>query len=65
MSAPTPGRAAYEAFWTRESGFVVTPWGEAVPQSEREAWEAAAQAAIGCYREHYRDDVVDDLGEFL
>lgn len=47
MTAPeTPGQAAYEAFWSRESGFVVTPWGDAIPPSERDGWKAAAQAAI-------------------
>lgn len=49
MSGQTPGQAAYEAFWTRESGFVVTPWGEALSPSEREAWQAAAQAAIDVF----------------
>jgi len=52
----TPGRAAYEAFDAHlgpidDPGYVgphdvpLTPWGE-VRSPEREAWEAAAQAAI-------------------
>ena len=46
MSGTSPARAAYEAYWRRITDTIVTPWGDAIPPAEREAWDAAVKAAI-------------------
>lgn len=43
----TPGRAAYEAW--RETCRSDAPWSDIAGDQEREAWEAAAQAAIAAH----------------
>lgn len=69
MSAATPGQALWEslletgaqAFPDAAGGF--SPW-EKLPGWQQERMEAAAEAAIGHYREHSTDEE-RDLGVFL
>lgn len=57
MADKTPEQRAYEAYWQRISAMVVTPWGDDIPPSERDAWHDSAQAARADLEQQFADEL--------